>query len=209
MSRPELITLGSSVHACEQTVKYLKTKLETKGKEPDKVNLVERHVGRIDTADELKRWIGQKSGGIRLAALNIPSMQKVGHELIGTVNFAAYIFVTDSYGYQKDIRAEVLVAMLAQSLTESAWIKNAGASSQVSQLKATNLYSGQIDKLGVAIWSVTWSQDWPLNKSLDLNSLDDFNTFGMKAKIADGAPELEGEIKLLQENDNDNESKTE
>ncbi len=28
-----------------------------------------------------------------------------------------------------------------------------------------NLYTTGIDKLGLAIWSVTWRQDWPLDNN--------------------------------------------
>lgn len=197
-TRPELQTIGSTVYACETIVEHLKQKLESKKEEPDKVSKVERHVGRFDTTEQLNYWLSEKGGGIRVAALRVPKMEQVGHELIGSVHFVAYVFTTDVFGYQKDIRAEVMVAALAEALLETEWRKGK-ASSGVSGLRSDNLYSGQIDQKGVAIWSVTWSQDWPLNRPIDLSTLDEFKTLGMTAQIADGAPELKGKIELPQD----------
>jgi len=72
------------------------------------------------------------------------------------------------------------------------------AYSMPSSVRADNLYNGAIDQLGVAIWSVTWSQQWYIDEEIDLSTLDDFITFGLKGVIAEGSPEIEGEVKLPQ-----------
>ncbi|MNH37449.1 hypothetical protein D3C79_983560 [compost metagenome] len=63
-------------------------------------------------------------------------------------------------------------------------------------MRADNLYTTAIDKLGLAIWSVTWRQDWPLDDPIDEATLDDFLRFNFKAELADGAPVCEAMIEL-------------
>lgn len=198
-TRPSLQTLGSTVWASEQIVTYLKTKLEGGSRDVDKVQEVERHIGRLDKPEEVKRWMGNKDGGIRVAAIKIPKMTNIGGELIGTINFAAYVFMTDLWGYSKDVRAEVITAKLAQAIMSRGWHLQYKASSTALDVRADNLYSGKIDELGVSIWAVSWTQDWRLDVEIDLDELDPFLTFDFKAPIADGAPVLEAEIQLPQD----------
>lgn len=198
-SRPSLQTLGSTVWASEQVVSYLKTKLEGGKNDVDKVQSVERHIGKFDKPEEVKRWMGNRDGGIRVAAVRIPKMENIGSELIGTINFAAYVFMTDMWGHSKDVRAEVVTAKVAQAIMSRGWHKTYNAKSTALDVRADNLYSGKIDELGVSIWVVTWTQDWRLDVEINLDELDPFLTFDFKAPIADGAPVLEAEIQLPQD----------
>ncbi|MDN2661742.1 hypothetical protein OW491_18195, partial [Neptunomonas sp. CHC150] len=111
--------------------------------------------------------------------------------LIGNVNFAAYVFTTDQFGYEKDLRAEVVAGKFVRELVDRSALPTSYG--RVENVRSDNLYSGEIDKLGIAIWSVTWSQQWYLDEEIDLSTLDDFITFGLKGEIADGAPTIDGE----------------
>ncbi|HIF9532264.1 TPA: hypothetical protein ACX6S0_000559 [Photobacterium damselae] len=193
LERPPLKTIGSTVAACEAIVEHLKPEIEGDGRQPDRVAVVERHIGRFDTADEIKRWVTGRDGGVRVAALSVPKMENRGGRLVGTVNFVAYIVATEMWGFSRDVRAEVIAGRTAKRLSIKGWAKGI-AESGVERLSASNLYSGVIDKLGVSIWSVTWTQDWLLDTELDLNSLDEFKRFNVKMPVRDGAPILEGMI---------------
>jgi len=195
--RPSFIVDGSTVYACQQVVEYLKPLLEGGDADIDKVELVERHIGRFNTQEELKRWMGPRDGGIRIAALNVTNYEKVGGDIIGTVSLAAYVFASDKFAYARDERAEVIagklvVAMMANKATPTAYGK-------ANKFRCDNLYSDKIDGKGVALWSVSWSQQWQLNVPIDLSKLDDFITFDFKGEIAEGAPLIEGEQTLPQE----------
>ncbi|HAS6672775.1 hypothetical protein JHT19_06045 [Vibrio parahaemolyticus] len=196
MSRPDFNTSGSTVWACEEIVNYLKPMLEGGLQDIDKVQAVERHVGRFDKPADIKRWMSNRDGGIRIAALRVKSYETIGGRLIGNVDFAAYVFTAEQYGYQKDIRAEVITGRLVRSLMGFDALPT--AYSQVADVRSDNLYSGNVDELGLAIWAVTWSQQWYLDEELNLGTLDDFLTFGMKGELEDGAPTIDGEVILPQ-----------
>ena len=196
MSRPDFTTSGSTVWAVNEIVQYLKPKLEGGVREIEKIQTVERHIGRFDKADDIKRWISNRDGGVRIAALRVPQYETVGNRLIGNVNLVAYVFTTDQFGYEKDLRAEVVAGKLVRELVDRSALPTAYG--RVENVRSDNLYSGEIDKLGIAIWSVTWSQKWYLDEEIDLSTLDDFITFGLKGEIADGAPTIDGEVQLPQ-----------
>ncbi|HFQ5182489.1 TPA: hypothetical protein ACGUW2_004509 [Vibrio vulnificus] len=196
MSRPDFTTSGSTVWAVNEIVQYLKPKLEGGVREIEKIQTVERHIGRFDKADDIKRWMSKRDGGVRIAALRVPQYETVGNRLIGNVNLVAYVFTTDQFGYEKDLRAEVVAGKLVRELVDRSALPTAYG--RVENVRSDNLYSGEIDKLGIAIWSVTWSQQWYLDEEIDLSTLDDFITFGLKGEIADGAPTIDGEVQLPQ-----------
>ncbi len=196
MSRPDFTTSGSTVWAVNEIVQYLKPKLEGGVREIEKIQTVERHIGRFDKADDIKRWMSNRDGGVRVAALRVQQYETVGNRLIGNVNLVAYVFTTDQFGYEKDLRAEVVAGKLVRELVDRSALPTSYG--RVENVRSDNLYSGEIDKLGIAIWSVTWSQQWYLDEEIDLSTLDDFITFGLKGEIADGAPTIDGEVQLPQ-----------
>ena len=125
----------------------------------DRVQTVERHIGRFNEADDIKRWMSGK-GGIRVCAQRVVAMQNQGSRLIGTIEFCRLVFCAEQFAYAKDQRAEVIACRLAKALMlKGGWV-GTGASSVPEAVRADNLYTTAIDKLGLAIWSVTWRQDW-------------------------------------------------
>lgn len=195
--RPSFNIQGSTVWACNEIVNYLKPALEgVDESEIDKVATVERHIGRFDKPEDIKRWLARRGGGVRIAALKVNQYETVGNRLVGDVNFVAYVFTTDQYGYEKDMRAEVITGRLVRAMMDRKATPTAYSMPQ--GVRADNLYNGGIDQLGVAIWSVTWSQQWYIDEEIDLSTLDDFITFGLKGEIAEGSPDIEGEVKLPQ-----------
>ncbi|HDZ3731991.1 TPA: hypothetical protein RSW61_006016 [Vibrio harveyi] len=195
--RPSFNIQGSTVWACNEIVNYLKPALEgVDESEIDKVATVERHIGRFDKPEDIKSWLARRGGGIRIAALRVNQYETVGNRLVGDVNFVAYVFTADQYGYEKDMRAEVITGRLVRAMMDR---KATPTSYSMPQgVRADNLYNGGIDQLGVAIWSVTWSQQWYIDEEIDLSTLDDFITFGLKGEIAEGSPDIEGEVNLPQ-----------
>lgn len=199
MSRPDFGTIGSTVSACEGVVNYLKPYLEATGpgadRVIDRVQTVERHIGRFNEADDIKRWMGNRDGGIRIAAMRVVSMRREGN-LIGTIEFSAFVFCADQLGYAKDQRAEVIAGRLATALMLTGCWRGTGASKAPEGVRMDNLYTTSIDKLGLAIWSVTWRQDWPLDNPIDPATLDDFLRFNWRAEQGNGAPVCEADITL-------------
>lgn len=199
MSRPDFGTIGSTVSACEGVVQYLKPYLEAAGpgadRVIDRVQTVERHIGRFNEPDDITRWMSGKEGGIRIAAMRVVSMRREGN-LIGTIEFSAFVFCAEQYGYAKDQRAEVIAGRLATALMLTGGWRGTSASKAPEGVRMDNLYTTGIDELGLAIWSVTWRQDWPLDNPIDPAILDDFLRFNFKAELADGAPVCEADVIL-------------
>ena len=200
MSRPDFGTIGSTVSACEAVVQYLKPYLEATGPGADlvidRVQLVERHIGQFDKPEEIAYWMSNKDGGIRIAALRVPKMENQGSSLIGTIEFAAYVFCADMWGHAKDQRAEVIAGRLAKALMLKGNWTGTGAAKTPEAVSMQNLYAIKTDKKGVAIWAVTWRQDWPLDDPIDPTTLDDFLHFNWQAQQGDGAPVCEADITL-------------
>ncbi|WP_265432821.1 hypothetical protein [Aeromonas salmonicida] len=199
MSRPDFGTIGSTVSACEGVVQYLKPYLEAAGpgadRVIDRVQTVERHIGRFNEPDDITRWMSGKGGGIRIAAMRVVSMRREGN-LIGIIEFSAFVFCAEQFGYAKDQRAEVIAGRLATALMLTGGWRGTGASKAPEGVRMDNLYTPGIDELGLAIWSVTWRQDWPLDDPIDPATLDDFLRFNFKAELAAGAPVCEATIEL-------------
>ncbi|WP_447077675.1 hypothetical protein [Shewanella algae] len=196
MTRPDFNVVGSTVYACNKVVEYLKPLLEGGERDIDKVETVERHIGRFDTAEQVKRWLSKRDGGIRIAALNVTAYERIGGRIVGRVNMAAYVFTAPRFGYDKDTLAEVIAGKLVAAMME----RNAPpeAYGRAENFRADNLYSTAIDETGMACWAVSWSQQWYLDEPIDGASLDDFLRFGLTGELADGAPVIEGVVDLPQ-----------
>lgn len=206
MARPEFEVAGSTVWATEEVVKYLKPVLEGSGRDVDKVQTVERHIGRFNKPEDIKRYLSNRDGCVRIAALGVREYKNQGGRTLGFIEFAAYVVTTDQFAYEKDQRCEVIANKLVIAMMRKGAVTEAYSGAE--RVQADNLYSDSIDDLGVAIWGVTWSQWFPVDVTLDESTLDDFIRFNFKAEIADGAPTLDGNVILEQEETHEDPSET-
>jgi len=193
--RPDFITTGSTVFAVNETAKHLKPLLTGNEKAIDKVSTIVRHVGRFDKPSEIKNWLSNKDGGIRIAALRVRNMEQLGGQLTGDVEFVAYVFCADVFGHSRDQRAEVIAGRLAKALIANKGVPTANR--KATNLNMDNLYSGDVDGIGLAIWSVTWSQSWGLDNPITADDLDDFETFNHSAEVTSDA-EIIGHVDFEQ-----------
>lgn len=201
--RPSLVTTGSTVSAAERIVAWLKPELL--GDNPDQVKMVERHIGQFSSPDDVKRYLSGRDGCVRLAALRVRNIRHQPGGMVGLVTWAAYVMATDTWGYGRDLRAEVMVAKLARRLTLPSATKTLGAETKATDITADNIYSGNLDSLGVTIWAVTWSQEFKLDEEVDITTLPDFLRLGMTAS-AHGGDEINGVINVREQQDNENET---
>ena len=199
MNRPEFVTAGSTVAACDAIATYLRPKLS--GDKVAQVQAIERHVGRFNEPAEIKRYLTGSDGAIRIAALRVSDIKQFAGGVQGKIEFAAYVMATDKFGYARDTRAEVICGLLTRELCRRGVGKDMGAESSPEAIRADNLYSGQLDGLGVCIWVVTWSQLWRTDDEIDLTTIDDFLILGLNAPLADGSPSLDAEIHVRGDTD--------
>ncbi|SHG64773.1 hypothetical protein SAMN05428958_102525 [Pantoea sesami] len=174
-ARPAFVALGSTVSAAENIVAWLKGELE--GATPDRVDIVERHVGQFSTPEEVKRYLSGRSGCVRLAALRVRNITNRSG-MTGLVTWAAYVMTTDSWGYSRDTRCEVLAGKIARriSLRDAPFAMK--AERMAENISAENIYSGSLDNLGVSLWTVSWEQIFRLDEEIDMATLPEFLRLG-------------------------------
>ncbi|MPW31796.1 hypothetical protein F9L16_22765 [Agarivorans sp. B2Z047] len=205
MSRPDFDIGGSTVAIALSVVDYLKPHLEGTEREIDKVHSVERHIGRFDSQDDIKRFMSGKDGGVRLSVLRVDDVQlAAARGTVGLVTFVAFVFCSDMYSYDRDIRCEVITCRLAQLLSRPEAGEIPGAERMPINVQMENLYSRRGDSkdaTGVAIWAVIWQQEWLLSFPLDDTKLDDFLQLHLRQIQAEDGPVQDSTIKVRENHD--------
>lgn len=201
--RPVLITLGSTVSAAERVIAWLRPELE--GAKPDRVPVIERHIGQFNTPDEVKRYLSDRQGCIRVAALRVRDIRHEAGGTVGLVTWVAYVMATDDWGYGRDLRAEVMTSKVCRRLAQPAAAKGMGAERKASDISADNIYSGSLDDLGVTMWAVMWHQEFKLDEETDISVLPDFLRLGMTATPQGGVPVIEAVIPVRGQDDENQE----
>ncbi len=120
------------------------------------------HAGRFDLA-ELKR-LAARTPAVYIAILGVPQSENPGSgELDLELAMAAHIVTADTRGLARDVSALNLAQTLISRIYGNRWgVKWAFPAQKV---KGQNLYSGNIDRVGVAMWGVSWRQKVRLGES--------------------------------------------
>ncbi|HBC0987570.1 TPA: hypothetical protein IGZ61_002242 [Escherichia coli] len=200
MTRPQLITTGSTVAAAENIVAWLKPAIQ--GSNPDQVSIVERHIGKFNTPEEVKTYLSDRDGSVRVAALRVRDIRVFGGGVVGTVSWVAYVMTSDQWGYGRDTRAEVVVGKIVRRIIGAEGARGMKASKAPTDISAENIYTGKLGDLGVTMWAVTWEQESALDDELDLASLDDFlQHYQTWPAENENAPEMAADVRLPGIND--------
>lgn len=196
--RPSLLTTGSTVSAAENIVAWLKPELlnEPQQNKPDRVSVIERHIGQFSTPAEVKTYLTDRDGCIRLAALRVRNIRAQAGGTVGDITWAAYIMATDAWGYTRDTRCEVLVGKLVRRIVQRGAPNGMKAERLATSVSADNIYSGGLNDLGLAMWAVTWEQEFRLDDEIDLATLPDFLRLGATLQVGDGTAPIEGVINV-------------
>lgn len=194
-SRPSLLTTGCTVAAAENIIAWLKPAIE--GGNPDQVSVVERHIGAFNTPAEVKSYMSDRDGSVRLAALRVRNIQHRAGGTIGVVTWAAYVMTSDQWGYSRDTRAEVVVGKLARRIAAPEATRGMKAERAATAINADNIYSAGLNDLGVTMWAVTWEQENRLDEQIDLADLPDFLRLG--ATFVTGATSVSDVINVREE----------
>ena len=196
--RPSLLTTGSTVSAAENIVAWLKPELlnEPQQNKPDRVSVIERHIGQFSTPAEVKTWLSDRDGCIRLAALRVRNIRAQAGGTVGDITWAAYVMATDAWGYPRDTRCEVLVGKLVRRIVQRGAANGMKAERPATSVSADNIYSGGLNELGLTMWAVTWEQEFRLDDEIDLATLPDFLRLGATLQVGDGTIPIEGVINV-------------
>jgi len=131
----------------------------------------EPHQGRIDAA-ELKR-VWQATPAVLIACLGANKVQVSPGTVRATLRWVAFIVCQAPTGESRDDAALVIADVLLRMIPEERW--GSDEVGRAEQLRAENLYSGTVDRMGVSLWSVTWVQSVELAPMFDATLLSDFN----------------------------------
>lgn len=196
--RPSLLTTGSTVSAAENIVAWLKPELlnEPQKNKPDRVSVIERHIGQFSTPAEVKTYLTDRDGCIRLAALRVRNIRAQAGGTVGDITWAAYVMATDAWGYTRDTRCEVLVGKLVRRIVQRGAANGMKAERLATSVSADNIYSGGLNDLGLTMWAVTWEQEFRLDDEIDLATLPDFLRLGATLQVSDGTAPIKGVINV-------------
>lgn len=144
---------------------------------------VQSHAGRFD-ATELQR-IAAQTPAVHLACLNLTDLDTGTDGISATITWGAFITVKDKPGTPRDVGALAIVNTLAIYVSGQRW--NLDQSEGIPQrITANNLYAAHIDKMGIAMWAVTWQQQMCLGGGEEINELAPFITYNATHQLADG-----------------------
>lgn len=91
------------------------------------------------------------------------------------VDFTCFIIVRGSSSDKRDEASLALVYSVAKAVHLNRWSSELLTAPR--NIEWRNGYTPEIDKLGIAIQAVTWEQGVQVTNTVDLATLDDFETF--------------------------------
>lgn len=130
------------------------------------------HGGRFDKG-EIRR-VAIKSPVVLIACLGLLGAESDGcGEVDAVFQWGAFVVTTDKPQLPRDAGALAIVTALANIIPGNRW---GAAASEPERIRGDNLFSGQLEGAGVALWAITWQQKLTLG-GLEEATLDDFLVF--------------------------------
>ena len=141
---------------------------------------VEGHRGRFDSATEIQRF-AVKAPAVLVACVGVPVQEPGAGLLILPARWVVFVITRDQPGTPRDAGALALVEAILLTVSGNIWGRTDVA--EPVQLDARNLYSGAIDKLGIALWGITFDQT-VTDPVTDTATLHAFATFHQDIDMA-------------------------
>lgn len=135
---------------------------------------IEAHAGRF-TPEEVKR-AGAQTPALRVVVVDVPQIEASN---VGTADvdvlMGVYVVTRDTPASPRDKAALATVTALTTIVPENRW--GLDYAERPEGMRADNLYSGDVDKLGLALWAMTWLQTIRVKFGPSAGVLDDLKTF--------------------------------
>lgn len=166
----------------------------------------EPHGGRFDV-EELKR-VSRKTPAVFVAVLGLRDVVERNGDFQATVAWGAFAVAKDNPGLRRDLAAAALVDRLTMIVPDNTWGLEDECLRRPQGIRGDNLFSASVNKLGVAMWAVTWQQSMVLGQAMDdaaLAALDPFETLNIRYPVDDDvddhedAPEAVDQVTLPQD----------
>ncbi|MDO6747211.1 phage protein Gp37 [Gilvimarinus sp. 1_MG-2023] len=119
---------------------------------------VETHPGRF-TEDEI-RHIARAPRAVRVAVEDIleTKINAMGKRKQHTVAVFAVVICSDQYGADRAQSAIDVVEKLISVIYRNRWNSDDYQAVLDNSISAQNIYSGETERSGIAMWAVTWNQ---------------------------------------------------
>lgn len=119
---------------------------------------VKTHPGRFSAGD-LKRY-GRKGKTILVSISKVPTVKSAGRALAAEVVVAVYVIVGRVKTSAGETRDGVAMDITDQLLEQVPFHRFGPAlvPTEPKNLNAANLFSGEVENQGVALWAVSWKQ---------------------------------------------------
>jgi phage gp37-like protein len=138
------------------------------------------HGGRFDL-QELQRW-SRRAPAVLVSAVQVPVVADNQTRHV-QVRWVAYVVTRDTPGATRDVAALDYTEALLRCVKGNRW--GLDNTQRPENVAAENLYSGQADRQGVALWAVSWQQGLALRAS-DPSELADFAIYSATHQVGDG-----------------------
>ena len=119
-----------------------------------------KRIGGAFDATEIRRHV-TVAPAVLVACLGLSEYSRRSmHGWAAKADFAAYILTRDTPAETRDRSALTLAAETLQQVVRANWGDPTSFGLPDAQgTEASNLYSGDIDSIAVALWAVTWRQN--------------------------------------------------
>lgn len=153
---------------------------------------VHTHGGRF-SKDDLDRY-ALKAPCIVVGITGVRQLDEDGGQAVAHLELVAVIVTIDKPKVDRDIGAIGLLQSTLAVVKPSQRFGDENAHPPEA-IRGENLFTGKVDKLGVAMWAVTWRQKYDINV-FDPNSLPDFLRYRgdiavEDAELGDESPVME------------------
>jgi len=152
------------------------------------------HAGRFDLA-ELRR-VATKTPAVFIACLGVKEseLQESG-ECDADLVMAAFVVTSDAKALPKDVAALNIIEFLLLYIPGKQWGLG-GKAFKAREVQAQNMYSGEVDKTGTAMWAASWRQKVRLGESIwdETGVLPSHVYFGIVPEVGIGHEEDYWEI---------------
>jgi len=154
---------------------------------------VTSHRGRFDNAAEIQRF-ALKAPQVLVACVGFKPVSPGGGMVQLRGRWVVFVITKDAPKLERDAGALALAETIERRIEENTW--GLDSLSAPTDIDARNLYAGQIDKLGVALWAVTFDQV-DSSPAVDQATLDTLGVFATFHQDIDVAP-ADGQIDITE-----------
>jgi len=159
---------------------------------------VASHGGRFSLKD-IQR-IAAQTPAVRVGCLGVRGVETSGGRVTVTAVFGAFVITTDKGQSKRDAAGLLLTGQVLACIPGNDFGIEQAEHPVETSIKADNLYSGQLEGKGIALWACTWQQQLEI-EALDFDSLADFVTYAQQIDLdpnQDGEPSASDTLTMEQ-----------